>query len=910
MRRTAAWRNGWALAALVFAAGATGQAAQALTTTLVPTGSVWRYLDNGSNQGTAWRAPEADDTSWAAGPAQLGYGDGDEATVVSHGPNASAKYITTYFRHTFSVTSAASYTRLDLRVLRDDGVVVYLNGTEVFRDNMPTGTITYTTPASAAIDDSTFHTASVNPTLLVNGTNVLAVEIHQANGTSSDISLDLDLVARDAGATANVTRGPYLQRASATDIVVRWRTDIATDSRVRYGTDTANLLAIADAPGATTEHVVALTGLSADTTYYYSIGTTTTVLDGGDANHFFVTAPPTGSAKPTRIWVLGDSGTANTNAQAVRNAYTAFTGARHTDLWLMLGDNAYNSGTDAEYQAAVFAMYPTYLRSSVLWPTLGNHDAVSADSATQTGPYYDMFTLPTQAEAGGVVSGTEAYYSFDYGNIHFICLDSQESSRSPTGAMLTWLQSDLLATTADWVIAFWHHPPYSKGSHNSDTETQLIEMRQNALPILEQYGVDLVLAGHSHSYERSRLIDGHYGSSSTLTSTMVLDPGSGRLDGTGAYHKATLGPAAHEGAVYVVAGSSGQVSGGTLNHPVMYVSLNTLGSVVLDVNQNVLNARFVSSTGAVSDYFTVVKGGPLCGNGLKDAGEECDQSDFGGASCATQGCTGGVLTCTSTCLTDATACAGCLGPTNTATPPASTTPTPTVTPTSTSAPPSPTPTDTPTMTASSTPTATATPTWTSTATPSPTPTLAVFALGAVADAWIVQDKLDQNRGTDTSLRVKPVSGRLRRTLVRFDLATLPAGSCVQDATLRLTLTGAQNAARTYAVHAVSGTWTQGTGSTNSGVTWRRRNGVTAWATLGGDFAAPSATATTGTTNGAVRSWNVTVDVRNMAAGLATNNGWLIKDTSEGSGGEFVFASREHGTASKRPQLVVTMGPCP
>jgi len=734
MTPTAWWRRMRLLGAMLLAVATSGGRVQALTTTFVPTGSVWKYLDNGSNQGTAWRAPGFADAAWASGPAQLGYGDGDEATVVSFGPNASAKYITTYFRHAFSVTNAASYTRLDLRVLRDDGAVVYLNGTEVFRDNMPTGTIAYTTPASSAIDDSSFHTASVSPTLLVNGTNVLAVEIHQANGTSSDISLDLDLVGSDAGTTASLTRGPYLQRGSATGVVVRWRTDIATNSRVRYGTDVGNLSQIADVGTVTTEHAVPLNGLSPDTTYYYAVGTTTATLAGGDANHFVVTAPPPSVAKPTRIWVLGDSGTADGNAQAVRNAYTNFTGARHTDLWLMLGDNAYNSGTDGEYQAAVFNMYPSYLRSSVLWPTLGNHDATSADSATQTGPYYDIFTLPTQAEAGGVVSGTEAYYSFDYGNIHFICLDSQESDRSPSGAMLTWLQSDLLATTADWVVAFWHHPPYSKGSHNSDTETQLIEMRQNALPILEQYGVDLVLAGHSHAYERSKFVDGHYGGSTTLDSTMILDGGSGRLDGTGAYHKATLGPAAHEGAVYVVAGSSGQISGGTLNHPVMYLSLNTLGSVVLDVNQNVLNARFVSSTGAVSDYFTVVKGGPLCGNGLKDTGEECDQSDLGGASCTTRGCTGGALTCAATCVVDATACTGCAGPTNTATPTATVTPTNTpapptqtptatltVTPTHTPAPPTQTPTSTPTVAPTSTPSAT--PTHTLTATPTNTPTV-------------------------------------------------------------------------------------------------------------------------------------------------------------------------------------------
>ena len=273
----------------------------------------------------------------------------------------------------------------------------------------------------------------------------------------------------------------------------------------------------------------------------------------------------------------------------------------------MLGDNAYPDGTDSEYQDAVFDMYLTELRQTPLWPTLGNHDGREADSPTQSGPYYDLFTLPALGEAGGLASGTEAYYSFDYGNIHFICLDSFDTDRSVGGAMLTWLQADLAATIQPWIIAFWHHPPYSKGSHDSDSETPLEQMRERALPILEAGGVDVVLTGHSHSYERSFLIDGHYGASDTLDPSMILDGGDGRPDGTGAYTKPSVGPAAHEGAVYAVAGSSGKTSNGPLDHPVMFVSLETLGSLVLDIDQLQLDARFIGGDGATHDYFTLVK---------------------------------------------------------------------------------------------------------------------------------------------------------------------------------------------------------------------------------------------------------------------------------------------------------------
>jgi len=594
---------------LAFILSLTPSLARAADTTLVPTGASWKYLDNGSDQGTAWRASSFDDSSWPAGLAQLGYGDGDEATTLGFGPDANNKFITSYFRRAFNVTNASLFTTVTLRLLRDDGAVVYLNGVEVWRTNMPTGTIGHLTTASVAIagaDETTFVQTTINPSLLVNGTNVLAVELHQSGGTSSDISFDLQLIGSDN--SASVTRGPYLQIGTPNSTVVRWRTNTATNSRVSIGTTQGSLTSNFDNATSTTEHEVVVSGLSPATKYFYSVGSTTQALAGNDSNHFFVTSPTAGTSSPTRIWVLGDSGTANASAQAVRNAYLTFTGTVHTNFWLMLGDNAYENGTDSEYQAAVFDMYPTILRQSVLWPTIGNHDTAQSSNPPAGLPYFAMFTLPANAEAGGMASGTEKYYSFDYANIHFICLDSMTSDRSSTGAMANWLRADLASTTRQWTIAFWHHPPYTKGSHDSDTEQNLVEMRQTFLPILEDGGVDLVLAGHSHSYERSFLIDGHYGTSSTFTNAMKKDGGSGRPNETGAYNKATLGAGAHEGAVYAVAGSSGQISGGTLNHPAMFISLNNLGSMVFDVNGNSLDAKFLRENGAIADSFRIVKG--------------------------------------------------------------------------------------------------------------------------------------------------------------------------------------------------------------------------------------------------------------------------------------------------------------
>lgn len=426
------------------------------------------------------------------------------------------------------------------------------------------------------------------------------------NITTKIVLVVMSFLLLELAQAATLTRGPYLQMGHSNGMTIRWRSDSNSDSVVHYGLAPGNLNQTVTVAGSRTEHEVVLSGLSAATQYYYSVGSSAQTLAGGDSTYRFATSPNTGVSAPTRIWIIGDSGTANADAAAVYSAYLNFNGADSTELWLMLGDNAYSNGTDGEYQNAVFNMYPELLKRTPLWPTLGNHDGQSADSATESGPYYDIFTLPRNAEIGGLASGTEAYYSFDYGDIHFICLDSYDSNRSTSGAMMTWLENDIAATSQKWLIAFWHHPPYSKGSHNSDTEGAMIDMRQNALPILESYGVDLVFSGHSHAYERSYLLDGHYGNSSTFLAYHQVNAGSGREDGSGVYFKAD--GASHSGAVYTVAGASGKISGGALNHPAMYTSLNQLGSVVLDVNGNRLDFQHLRSDGTVTDYFTLIKG--------------------------------------------------------------------------------------------------------------------------------------------------------------------------------------------------------------------------------------------------------------------------------------------------------------
>ena len=152
-----------------------------------------------------------------------------------------------------------------------------------------------------------------------------------------------------------IVRGPYLQILTPSAVTIRWRTDVLSNSVVHFGTAPETLVQTASDFASVTDHEVTLSGLNAQTRYYYDVGNSTQILAGGDANHTFETAPDSGVAKPTRIWVIGDSGTGDANARAVRDRYKERAADEYpADIWLMLGDNAYDDGTDQEYQAAVF----------------------------------------------------------------------------------------------------------------------------------------------------------------------------------------------------------------------------------------------------------------------------------------------------------------------------------------------------------------------------------------------------------------------------------------------------------------------------------------------------------------------------------------------------------------------------
>jgi len=164
--------------------------------TLIEFESIWKYLDNGSDQGTAWNSPDFDDSAWPEGPAMFGYGrplEHDYGTMLSYGPNASDKYPATYFRKTFLVEDVSDLGKIRLTLQVDDGAVIYLNGTEIVRHNMPAGTIDYKTLSNVIVHVLDSCSYDISKTYLNQGENTLAVQVHQSSAGSSDLAFDLYL---------------------------------------------------------------------------------------------------------------------------------------------------------------------------------------------------------------------------------------------------------------------------------------------------------------------------------------------------------------------------------------------------------------------------------------------------------------------------------------------------------------------------------------------------------------------------------------------------------------------------------------------------------------------------------------------------------------------------------------------
>lgn len=427
----------------------------------------------------------------------------------------------------------------------------------------------------------------------------------------------------------NITRGPYLQLLSTNSTQLRFRTDVDSKPNILIGKSPSSLNRTIKQTISTKEHEISIDSLTSNTRYYYKIVTPTQTL--GDSTYFFQTAPAKGSKSKISFWSTGDMFPGQQQLDSYEG-FKKYIGNKYTNLYITVGDNVYMGASDSDFQTNFFQVYQNgpILKQSGMFPSVGNHDYdyTSQKQDDPMIPYFQNFTLPTKGEMNGVPSNSEAYYSFDYGNVHFICLDSyaygKDNQRLFDGPseQLTWLKKDLEANKQDWTIVFFHYPPYTKGSYDSDAKNPdatynnrynipLVNLRTLLVPIFDKYKVDLVLTGHSHVYERSKPLLGHTGTSDTFDPKLHNPASSsGKYNGEENSCPYLFANTNQNGTIYVVNG----VGGGTKKplsdfpHKAMYYSNASVnGSFYVEIENNRFDAKFLDTNGDVLDKFTIFK---------------------------------------------------------------------------------------------------------------------------------------------------------------------------------------------------------------------------------------------------------------------------------------------------------------
>jgi len=349
------------------------------------------------------------------------------------------------------------------------------------------------------------------------------------------------------------------------------------------------------------KHKIILDGLDEDSQYLYSVSSSSLTIDN---KHRFFTTLHKDINKTQYFWLIGDSGKAGADQLQVLQQMQSYMKGKGLDLWLLLGDNAYRSGSQKQHNKALFEPYKELIKTHVPWAVIGNHDA-------RRWAFYDIFDFPTQGETGGIPSRTEKFYSIDQGDVHILMIDSETTDLSKTGELAQWLEKDLQKTTKKWIIAILHHPPYTDGGHDSDNEYdshptfsfegRLFQIRENITPILEKYDVDLVYSGHSHVYERSKLIHKHYSDSSHFDTNIHV------VQDTNTSYCKGIEKTPYSGTIYTVSGSASKLDRSTLKHPALPFSYEKMGSVILKVTPDALTSSFISIDGKVDDSFTLYK---------------------------------------------------------------------------------------------------------------------------------------------------------------------------------------------------------------------------------------------------------------------------------------------------------------
>ena len=301
---------------------------------------------------------------------------------------------------------------------------------------------------------------------------------------------------------ANFQRGPFIQNASTSSIQISWKTPVPAIGRVDFGFDPGLGLSIGD-DAVATNHIVTLTNLQAGSTYFYRVvssGEGCTAVSSGAS---FRTLKESG---PVRFAVLGDSG----SGWGPQYDVAAAIALSQADLVLHTGDVIYPMNQPFRTDARCLSVYAGHMKTTPYYFCLGNHDLYAGDTA-----FLDAFHLPTNP-----VTGTEHFYSFDHGDVHFCSLFVPMRSinwRYPAyilgegSAQYRWLTNDLATTPKPWKVLFFHAPVITSGPHRWDNDGVVydrLELQRVLLPVAARYGVQVLFSGHDHAFERFAPLSG------------------------------------------------------------------------------------------------------------------------------------------------------------------------------------------------------------------------------------------------------------------------------------------------------------------------------------------------------------------------------------------------------------------
>ncbi len=455
--------------------------------TLIPNGASWKYLDDGSDKGTAWRDLSFDDSGWKEGAAQLGYGDGDETTVISYGNSSSNKHVCYYFRKIINIDNPSANKYLKISLLRDDGAVVYINGKEVVRSNMPSGTINFNTFASHTVggtDENTFYKYEISSSVLKKRENIIAVEVHQRSHTSSDVSFDLKL---EFGILDYFKKDPYvLYTGNNDEMLVIWQMTEKQNCELTYGKDSTFSAGKINTSeyGNDHQHKVILRGLDIDEKYFYKVSVNDTIFKCGSFN----TGLPD-TAKNVTFFAYGDTRSipGYHNIVAVRIMSDIEKNNLAQTFIINSGDLVSDGNSESSWNDEFFnTSYPIiiYLLANLPYlSAIGNHEG-------QGVLFKKYFPYP-------MFMNNRFYYSFDYGPVHITVID-QETSYYKGSTQYNWIVNDLSSSNKIWKIAVFHKPGWSAGGHSNNSYVQDILQ-----PLFEKYNVSMVINGHNHYYSRA-----------------------------------------------------------------------------------------------------------------------------------------------------------------------------------------------------------------------------------------------------------------------------------------------------------------------------------------------------------------------------------------------------------------------